>query len=258
MAATWMVLGSKGVAQFQMLRKSAIDGLIKEFTNSRNGEKILDPGDHFHGATKVLNVVTQWHNFLKQTARRTDNLTAEVLTLVDYNMLIDAKGVRLSASQLRTQLDSIIQTCGITSRDITGLEVGIVRHVETAFGVPRLHDSSSPPALRETTSRRDQKRPAPPEDLPDHETDDEEPFADPIPGIGREDSIILTKEDEDLLWNTDIHQILKHYHISKRKSGAWGLVGSVQRRLQWPAAGQLLAKFIKNRDFVSLDTPLVT
>jgi hypothetical protein len=94
-AATWAVLGTQGVLQYDRLR--------------RHVNKATDTiSDTFHDGTAVLEVVTQWHEYLRLSSRRTDHFTADILSMVDRHMLVVPAETRWDATQVCNHLGSVL------------------------------------------------------------------------------------------------------------------------------------------------------
>ncbi|KAI9744665.1 MAG: hypothetical protein M1818_002194 [Claussenomyces sp. TS43310] len=106
-AATWVALGYQGTRQYSKLRAKTIAGRIQRqrsqpLTNPRPPE--LEPGDYFHNALTVLPEITNWHDYLRSSLRRTDGITHQVLDLVDRHMLVGDPKSRMSSSAVCNQL----------------------------------------------------------------------------------------------------------------------------------------------------------
>ena len=91
LAATWIILGYRGLCQFQKLRRQA-------------------PQDCFHDGKQVLGDIIQWHDFLRTTIRSTDTITYKVLDLVDREMLVGATEQRITAASLCSKLDWVLES----------------------------------------------------------------------------------------------------------------------------------------------------
>lgn len=64
--------------------------------------------DAFHDGSKVLSAVTEWHDYLRNSARKADTTTHQVLDLVDNHMLLPSPEDRLMMGELCQRLDEII------------------------------------------------------------------------------------------------------------------------------------------------------
>ncbi|KAK7977786.1 hypothetical protein PG988_005276 [Apiospora saccharicola] len=98
-AATWVVLGRQGVLVYDKLRQNAIMELRESEAHSRP-----TAADAFHDGQQVLAAVTEWHEHLRDTMRKSDTITSEILDLVDTNMLQQAPQQRLSSRALIDKL----------------------------------------------------------------------------------------------------------------------------------------------------------
>jgi hypothetical protein len=96
-AATWIVLGSRGIAQYTAYRIKASE----ELHSDRESPPLI--GDFFHNGSVVLPQVTQWHEFLRQHARKSDSVTEKVLEIVDELMFVDWMG-RARAKEIHQRL----------------------------------------------------------------------------------------------------------------------------------------------------------
>lgn len=110
LAATWIILGHAGVVQYDAVRQLATKKLIQA-RQTRNLAQEVSEGDQFHDGYEVLEAVTQWHQYLRDTLRRTDTITPSVLDLVDKNMLLGLDDKRTKASDLCSKLESILEKC---------------------------------------------------------------------------------------------------------------------------------------------------
>ena len=111
-AATWVVLGHKGVREFDRLRRRAIENIINEQQNRRSSQGsdhdlTTTQGDRFHDGIDVLPEVTSWHDFLRSSARRSDIITNQVLNLVDGKMLLGKPEDRMTAKEICEELKKI-------------------------------------------------------------------------------------------------------------------------------------------------------
>lgn len=105
LAATYVVLGSQGVVQYNRVRQWA--NRIRKDTF----------GDSFHDGSEVLPEVTFWHTYLRHVARRSDDLTRRVLDLVDESMLIGDPKRRADADDICKRMSSRICKSNNTSWD---------------------------------------------------------------------------------------------------------------------------------------------
>lgn len=112
-AATWVVIGYEGTRQYSKLREAA----IKRRMESQESNPNLDPdtprlhaGDYFHDGVNVLPEVRNWHKYLRSVARKTDEVTHQVLDIVENRMLVQhSKNLpRMKASELCQKLSDII------------------------------------------------------------------------------------------------------------------------------------------------------
>jgi serine/threonine protein kinase len=116
-AATWLILGYQGVCQYQLMREKALGNLLK--TIKEDGHPLLisqrltvsakpEKLDCFHNGTDVLSEITSWHALLRNSVRKTDPITEEVLNLVDQNMLLQDPKKRIDSRLLCEKLQQIV------------------------------------------------------------------------------------------------------------------------------------------------------
>lgn len=109
-AATWVVLGRQGIPQYRKMREKAIKKIIQDQesqSSSGSARPALNKGDYFHNGRQVLADVIKWHDLLRQTLRKTDTITSQVLDLVDQRMLLDDATKRTNAKDICTELKKI-------------------------------------------------------------------------------------------------------------------------------------------------------
>lgn len=104
--ATWVVLGSQAYENYSERRKIAIKAL-RDGRAKDEGEFVPSCDDSFHDGAKVLSAVTQWHDYLRNSARRADTTTHRVLDLVDNYMLLPSPDKRLMMGELCKRLEEI-------------------------------------------------------------------------------------------------------------------------------------------------------
>lgn len=107
-AATWVVLGDKGIPVFQKMRGEAIKKIKVHRPSNPSARPVeLVKGDYFHDSQEVLEVVQLWHKYLGNVSRRTDTITVQVLDLVDTKMLCGKAAQRIDAEELCNLLGRI-------------------------------------------------------------------------------------------------------------------------------------------------------
>ena len=104
-AATWVVLGNKGILEFETVRKFAISKLKKD----RAQGNTPSADDAFHDGKSVLRDIRLWHDHLKAHMRVCDTITKHVLDLVDSKMLLEHPSDRLTCAQLCNHLQKILE-----------------------------------------------------------------------------------------------------------------------------------------------------
>ncbi|KAG4439306.1 hypothetical protein IFR05_005239 [Cadophora sp. M221] len=93
--AVWIVSGYTGVKEYRNLRREEI-----------HGSSSLSGGHYFHDGHSVLPAVGATHVNLLANLRQSDTITAAVLHLVTYNMLVPAAD-RMNADQLWRKVQDI-------------------------------------------------------------------------------------------------------------------------------------------------------
>ncbi|KAF7505103.1 hypothetical protein GJ744_001243 [Endocarpon pusillum] len=115
-AATWVVLGDKGIPMFEELRRQAIMKIRVHLYSHPGARPVeLAKGDYFHDGQEVLEVVRLWHKYLGNVSRRTDTITAQVLDLVDTKMLCGKAAQRINAEELCNLLGYISDSSASTT-----------------------------------------------------------------------------------------------------------------------------------------------
>ncbi|KAI1335788.1 hypothetical protein F5Y15DRAFT_222823 [Xylariaceae sp. FL0016] len=105
-SATWVILGYQGVLTYAIVRQNAISKLKGE---QAKREDVTAPtaADAFHNGRHVLQEVTQWHDYLRGVARKSDTITSGILELVEHQMLVE-HDQRLQSNQLCNELSKIL------------------------------------------------------------------------------------------------------------------------------------------------------
>ncbi|OBT72265.1 hypothetical protein VF21_07968 [Pseudogymnoascus sp. 05NY08] len=109
-AATWVVLGHKGIRQYANLRQTSIGKVIQARAKASTSSRIkpqIAPGEYFHDGENVLANVFSWHEYLRSVVRRSDVITGRVLDIVEQGMIVGDAGRRINAKDLCTLLDQI-------------------------------------------------------------------------------------------------------------------------------------------------------
>lgn len=109
--ATWVVLGDQGIRQFTILREWVVREQIEQAKTAQlqNDLVTLQPGDYFHDGERVLEVVLDWHQHLRNSARKTDTVTGRLLDLVDEHMLREKAEDRIPAEGLCLKLEAVLK-----------------------------------------------------------------------------------------------------------------------------------------------------
>lgn len=105
--ATWVVLGSQAYENYNERRTIAINALQNEKAKDTS-TSVPTCENAFHDGRSVLPAVTEWHIYLRNSARRADTTTHRVLDLVDRYMLQSNPEKRVMMGELCDRLDDII------------------------------------------------------------------------------------------------------------------------------------------------------
>ncbi|KAI0435597.1 hypothetical protein F4803DRAFT_305475 [Xylaria telfairii] len=97
-AATWLMLGLEGIKQFQMLRRAVIKTIPYPFLSD----------DAFHDGSTVLDVVTDWHKYLRRIVRTSDPISHRLLDLIDHEVLGRDPDSRLTTAALYNKLMDLL------------------------------------------------------------------------------------------------------------------------------------------------------
>lgn len=115
-AATWVVLGDKGIPMFEEMRRQAIMKFRVHRPSHPSARPVeLAKGDYFHDSQDVLEVVLLWHKYLGNVSRRTDTITVQVLDLIDTKMLCGKAAQRINAEELCNLLGHISDSSATTT-----------------------------------------------------------------------------------------------------------------------------------------------
>ena len=134
-AATWVILGHRGVELFRLVRKSeksqqTASGIELNFddqcsvstdrsdtntSDKTDNEEIRGP-EHFHDGTKISDAVREWHTYLRHSLRTSDPVTNKILELVENHMLQGSPKHRADAVTLANLIKSIISTAKNASK----------------------------------------------------------------------------------------------------------------------------------------------
>jgi hypothetical protein len=110
LVATWMVLNKSGVAQFNRIRRRAIQKIIFSQLWEKRDVMAMQfgmPHDFFHNGREILPAVTEWHALLRKILRAGDPLTGRVLDLAENRMLLGDQHERITAKQLVSELSEM-------------------------------------------------------------------------------------------------------------------------------------------------------
>ena len=105
LAATWIVLGSEGIKLFRILREQAHKRLPA--TTELGANFTIGA---FHDGHKLLDDIYDWHHFLRSSSRRSDEITLQMLDLVERWMLKRDPNDRAPANELCFRMRSMLSS----------------------------------------------------------------------------------------------------------------------------------------------------
>jgi serine/threonine protein kinase len=121
-AATYVVLGTQGVLQYDRVRRFAMD--------TEAEANIVK--DAFHNGTHVLKAVTEWHEYLRSCIRLTDAYTDTVLKMIDDHMLVVPAEDRWNAGQVKEHLGEIIKHPPVNALIVPATIEAVLQQVDLA------------------------------------------------------------------------------------------------------------------------------
>jgi hypothetical protein len=83
------------------------DAIARQEAESWSSHPKISQGNFFHNGRDVLPEVTQWHQLLRDSLRKTDKITGFVLDLIDKRMLLGDCKKRILSRDLCTELEKI-------------------------------------------------------------------------------------------------------------------------------------------------------
>ncbi|KAL2075033.1 hypothetical protein VTL71DRAFT_8813 [Oculimacula yallundae] len=148
-AATWLLLGRRGVEQFRLVRKS--------LENGNHGDvSICEPrgDDCFHAEMDTSKAVTDWHDYLRNSLRKGDQVTEAILDFVQKNMLVRLADKRISSRELVVWLKTTIESA---EKDQNLSKYQPEKYFHTAFKAEQrktAEDWANPPTSTDRRSNR--------------------------------------------------------------------------------------------------------
>jgi hypothetical protein len=100
-AAIWVANGYNGIVEYRQSRKKETDQVAG-----------FKDGDCFHNGTKVLEAVRKRHQYIIDILRKSDVITALVLSLIENDMLVTPDDARATATQLLHKSRTILVKAG--------------------------------------------------------------------------------------------------------------------------------------------------
>jgi serine/threonine protein kinase len=107
-AATWILRGPQELKRFQLLRSRAITFLSQHHKAAYHHDGTRT---EFHNGRDVLSVISNHFKKLNSFQEKKNNITAEVLKLIEQNMLVADSRQRWSSAQLSTAMENAIKDC---------------------------------------------------------------------------------------------------------------------------------------------------
>lgn len=106
-AATWLVLGQKGMLEFEMFRTLSLSKLrsVKSIDTST---RVPLADNSFHDGTKLLDGIYDWTRYLQGHMRISDHITGDVIDMILNRLLVDEQH-RISSKALQTELQCILE-----------------------------------------------------------------------------------------------------------------------------------------------------
>lgn len=102
-AATWVILGPRGIEQFKLVRKM------------KNGDADSTERPHgneaFHNKGRLSSAVCDWHNFLLRSVRSGDFISERILTIAQDDLLLEDPHKRVSSADLVRRVEIAFQDC---------------------------------------------------------------------------------------------------------------------------------------------------
>jgi hypothetical protein len=119
-AATWLILGYRGVELFTLVRKSLqlVGHNIHDDDKTEDSDlsdqsddelKKIRGFDRFHDGSDISKTVTDWHEHLRCSARACDPITVSILKMVEEKMLKQDATKRLSAAGLVEEMRTLLE-----------------------------------------------------------------------------------------------------------------------------------------------------
>jgi hypothetical protein len=106
-AATWLVLGQKGMLEFEMFRTLSLSKL-RSAKSTDTSTRVPLADNSFHDGTKLLDGIYDWTRYLKEHMRISDHITGSVIDIILNRLLVDEKH-RISSRALQTELQRILE-----------------------------------------------------------------------------------------------------------------------------------------------------
>lgn len=268
--ATWLLLGPSGLEEFAALRASEVDEII----NKNEGKLVLEKGDQFHGQHDVLASVSRWHWQLRRQLKRGDLVTGQILDLVETRMLVNRKDKPpATASEVRQVVEGIEsewrrqqKVPGTPEDDISEQvrqafrrlpKTGEVKQTLSSAGVsttgePKLVKSSIDHHRSAAMKKLAEEHP---ELGPSRIGLSKKPFEIPAKLSRTDDTMHLSKEQEERIQKTKIDDVMEEYGLEKPKSTRvfknWAQRLGVRRKPEKDTVLSSHLRKVRERDFVS-------
>lgn len=144
-AAVWVANGYNGIREYRQSRKKET-GQVGGFKD----------GDCFHDGTKVLQAVRKQHQDIIGILRKSDVITALVLSLIEDDMLVTPDEARLTATQLWHKSRTILGKAGkqVGSPGASTTDLPLEPPVRPTSSHPPPHPEGIHPISRNPTLRK--------------------------------------------------------------------------------------------------------
>lgn len=106
-AATWLVLGPKGILEFEMFRTLSLSKL-RSAKSTDTSTRVPLADNSFHDGTKLLDGIDSWTRHLQEHMRISDHITGSVIDMILNRLLVDEQH-RISSKALQIELQHILE-----------------------------------------------------------------------------------------------------------------------------------------------------
>ncbi|KAG8156623.1 hypothetical protein KVR01_013574 [Diaporthe batatas] len=107
--ATWVILGQQAYDHYPEIRTAA----IKELKEKRKTDQSIhapDADDAFHDGVNVLPAVSQWHDLLRNSIRKSDSISGRIIDLIEEGMLVGDVKKRFKVKEMHQKLRDVLSS----------------------------------------------------------------------------------------------------------------------------------------------------